>query len=157
MNLQTVIVSIAIIAVIAVLNRRRNQEEETQPEIDTADFSDTVKALSALMEQLENADRMIADLNACSPSELLRGFHANWYGIDGKQRHIDFIADGQNQATAGLKAAAIEQRTMLNREIIDAIRTMNAALDAGCAPALSLDVVSETVSITTADANAGEG
>lgn len=81
---------------------------------------------------------------------------AHWCGIDGKRHSINFLADGTNQTTAGLKAAAQEERDRLNAEIIDTIRAMQAALDAGTAPALRVNVVDETVDETTDTADAGE-
>lgn len=154
MNVQTVAAVIAIIAAFVWYTRRRRSEQPQ--EYDAAELTDAIRALYSLSDQLENADRMLADLNACNPRELLRGFRAQWCGLDGKQRSIDLLANGQNQTTAGLKAAAQEERDRLNAEIIDTIRAMQAALDDGSAPALQLDAVGETVDETTEPAAAGE-
>ena len=62
---------------------------------------------------------------------------------------MDFLADGANRTTAGLKAAALDERERLNSEIIETVRAMQAALDAGSAPALQLDAVDETMDETT--------
>lgn len=157
MNVQTLIACTVIVCAFLIIRyRQRRQQEEPEPVYDTADLTDAIHALAALSDQLENADRMIADLHACNPCELIRGFRAEWSGIDGKRRHIDFLADGQNGATAGLMQAAQESRDRINAEIIELVRAMGAALDDGSAPALQLDAVGETVDETTAAANAGE-
>lgn len=155
MNPQTFIVCIIIIAaaVVYIQHRTRRQDPE---HYDAAELTDAIRLLSKLSDNLENADRMIEDLNACNPRELLRGFRANWCGIDGKRRSIDFMADGRNGATFGLKQAAQDQRDRVNAQIIDLIRAMNTALDAGTAPALQLDAVGETVDETTEADAVGE-
>lgn len=155
MNVQTVIVCLLIVAAMVIYDRRKAADDEPQ-EYDAAELTDAIRALHSLSDQLENCDRMLADLNACNPRELLRGFRAQWCGLDGKQREIDLLADGENQTTAGLKAAAQEQRDQINAEIIATIRAMQAALDDGSAPALHLDAVGESVDETTETAEAGE-
>lgn len=147
MNVQTVIACIIIIAAF-LLYRKFRKPVEDQQYYDAAELIEAIRALSALADQLENADRMLEDLSACNPRELLRGFRAQWCGIDGKQRQIDFLADGRNRVTAGLLTAAEEQRDELNDEIIAAIRALAAALDAGAAPALEVYAVGETVDET---------
>ena len=154
MNVQTVIAVIAIIAAFVIYSRHRRSEQPQ--EYDAAELHDAIKALYALSEQLENADSMLADLNACNPRELLRSFRANWCGIDGKRRTIDLLATGKNQTTKGLMTAAQEQRDQINTEIIATVRAMQAALDNGSAPALHLDAVGESVDETTETAEAGE-
>ena len=154
MNVQTIIAAACIIA--ALVWHFRKKPEEAPEEFDAAELADAIRALQALSEQLENADRMLADLNACNPRELLRGFRAQWCGLDGKQRKIDFMADGVNQTTAGLKAAAQEERERLNGEIIATIRAMQTALDSGSAAALFIDAVGETVDETSPAADVGE-
>lgn len=156
MNPQTIFVCIAIIAAFLWYSKRMKAEKDDAQYYDTAELHDAIQALHTLSEQLENADSMLADLNACNPRELLRGFRAQWCGLDGKQREIDLLADGANQTTAGLKAAAQEQRDQINAEIIATIRAMQAALDDGSAPALHLDAVGESVDETTETADAGE-
>ena len=147
----------ALVLIVAALkqaaDRRRNQ---TGDQYDAAQLSDAISALADLSEQLANADAMIADLNACNPRELLRSFRANWCGIDGKRRSIDFLTDGRNGATSGLMQAAQDQRDQINAEIIATIRALQAALDDGSAPALQLDVVGRSVDGTTSAADAGE-
>ena len=101
-------------------------------------------------------DTLLADLRACHPRSLLRFFRANWCGIDGKNRHINFLTDGRNGQTAGLRQAAQEQRERLNAEIIATVRAMAAALDAGTAPALTVDAVDETVDETGEPVTVGE-
>lgn len=155
MNVQTVIACLLIIAAAVIYKRRKAADDQPQ-EYDAAELADAIRALCALSDQLENCDRMLADLHACNPSELLRSFRAQWCGIDGRQRSIDFWANGTNGATAGLMQAAQSERDRLNAEIIDTIRAMQAALDDGSAPALQLDAVGETVDETTAAASAGE-
>lgn len=159
MNLQTLLFIFALAAFIAFRERAkmRQRAADAEPQYyDAAELTDAIRALYALTEQLENADRMLADLEACNPRELLRSFRAQWCGLDGKNRSIDLLADGANGATAGLKAAAQDQRDQINAEIIDTVRAMCAALDDGSAPALHLDAVGETVDETTAPAFLGE-
>ena len=155
MNPQTLIACIIIITAAVVYIRYRTRRQDPE-HYDAAELSEAIELLSKLSENLENADRMIEDLNACNPRELLRGFRANWCGIDGKRRTIDFMADGRNGATFGLKQAAQDQRDRVNGQIIALIRAMNAALDAGTAPALELDAVGETVDETTDAGTVGE-
>ena len=150
MNAQTLLAAVGLITAAAALHRRYKRREQSPQYYDTAQLADAIKALYALTERLQNADTMIADLNACNPQALLRCFHAQWCGIDGKRREIEFFADGRNSATAGLLAAAQEQREELNAEIIDTIRALAAALDAGEAPALEVYAVGETVDETKA-------
>lgn len=159
MNIQTIIcIALIMLAYIAIRKRREAPEppEESPCYYDAAELTDAIRALYALTEQLENADRMLSDLEACNPRELLRNFKAQWCGIDGKNRSIDLWADGANGATAGLKAAAQEQREQINAEIIATVRALNVALDAGEAPALHLDGVEKTVEESTTDASVGE-
>ncbi len=145
------IIAIGILAIIAVSRLiKRRRAAEMRDFYDAAQLGEAIRALAELTQQLENADAMLADLEACNPSSLLRGFRAQWLGIDGKRRHIDFLTDGRNGATAGLKQAAREQRERINSEIIETVRAMGAALDAGIAPALMLDAVERTVDGTTA-------
>lgn len=146
---------LAICAVSRHIKRQRDAEPDGD-QYDAAQLSDAIRALAELTYQLENADTMIADLNACDPSSLLRGFRAQWCGLDGKRRSIDFMANGQNGATVGLRQAAREQRDQINAEIIETVRALSAALDAGTAPALTLDAVGGTVDETTEPATAGE-
>lgn len=147
-----------MLAYIAIRKRREAPEppEESPCYYDAAELMDAIRALYALTERLQNADCMIADLDACSPSALLRTFRAQWQGIDGSRHEIGFFADGCNRATAGLKAAAQEQREQINAEIIATVRALNAALDAGEAPALHLDGVEKTVEESTTGASVGE-
>lgn len=132
-------------------NRRR-----TGDQYDTAQLADAISRLCELSDQLTAADRMLADLAACSPRSLLRGFRVNWCGIDGRSRNLDFLATGKNRATAGLRTAAQESRDQINAEIIELVRAMGAALDSGEAPAIYLDAVEKTVEETTEPATAGE-
>lgn len=152
------LVFVGVLALLAVSEHIKRQRAGDQPaeEYDAADLADAIRALAALCDQLENTDTMLADLAACDPSQLLRSFRAQWLGIDGKQRRIDFLADGRNGATAGLRQAAQDQRDRLNAEIIATVRALGAALDAGTAPALQLDAVGGTVDGTTGQAAAGE-
>lgn len=154
MNIQTFIACLLIVSGFLLYRYKRARQQPQ--EYDAAELTDAIRALYSLSDQLENADRMLADLNACNPRELLRGFRAQWCGLDGKQREIDLLADGANQTTAGLKAAAQEQRDQINAEILATIRAMQAALDDGSAPALHLDAVGESVDETTETAEAGE-
>lgn len=155
MNVQTFIACIIIIAAF-LLYRKFRKPVEDQQYYDAAELIEAIRALSALADQLENADRMLEDLSACNPRELLRGFRAQWCGLDGKQRQIDFMADGMNHATSGLREAAQGERDRLNDEIIETIRAMQAALDAGSAPALFVNAVDGTMDRTNATAEAGE-
>lgn len=156
MNPQTFLFCAAIVCAAIMYQKHRKAEAEQPQDYDAADLREAIKALDRLSAQLENADRMIQDLDACSPCELLRGFRAQWCGIDGRQHSMDFLADGANRTTAGLKAAALDERERLNSEIIETVRAMQAALDAGSAPALQLDAVDETMDETTDEAAAGE-
>lgn len=156
MNVQTFIACLIIIAGAAVYFRFFRQEKKTGDEYDTADLLPAIQQLARLAESLENADTMIADLRACNPRELLRGFRTNWIGLDGKRRMIDFLANGRNNATSGLLTAAQDQRETINAQIIEIVRAMNAALTDGGAPAICLDVVGESVDETTETAEAGE-
>lgn len=157
MNAPTVAATIILLAIIAALSvKYKRRQNQTGDNYDAANLIDAIETLSDLAEQLENADRMLADLNACNPRSLLRGFRAQWQGIDGKRRHIDFLADGRNGATEGLKQAAAERRDDINAAIIDTVRAMSAALDSGLAPALTVDAVGETVDETKHSAAAGE-
>lgn len=148
------VVSVVILAAAAL--KQRAQRRRTGDQYDAAELADAIGALASLADQLENCDRMLADLAACEPRSLLRGFRVNWCGIDGKRRGLDFLATGRNRATAGLRQAAQEERDRVNGEIIDLIRAMSAALDTGEAPALTLDGVGETVDETTEPATVGE-
>lgn len=150
MNAQTLFAAMGLLIAAAALHRRYKRREAPPQSYDTAQLADAIRALYALTERLQDTDTMIADLNACNPSELLRNFRAQWCGIDGKQRQIDLLADGHNRVTAGLLTAAEEQREELNAEIIDTIRALAAALDAGSAPALEVYAVGETVDETKA-------
>lgn len=145
---------LAILAVSRYIKRQK--AAEIGDEYDAAQLSEAIKALADLTDQLENADTMLADLDACNPSQLLRGFRAQWCGIDGKRRHMDFLANGRNGATVGLRQAAQEQRDRINSEIIETVRALAAALDAGEAPALTVDAVGGTVDETTEPATVGE-
>lgn len=128
----------------------------TGDQYDTAELAEAINRLCELSDQLTAADRMLADLAACSPRSLLRGFRVNWCGIDGKSRMLDFLATGKNRATAGLRDAAQESRDQINAEIIALVRAMAAALDSGEAPAITLDAVEKTVEETADAATAGE-
>lgn len=128
----------------------------TGDQYDTAELAEAIAALCELSDQLDAADRMLADLRACNPRSLLRGFRVNWCGIDGKSRVLDFLANGRNGATTGLQQAAQEQRDQINAQIIELVRAMSAALDSGEAPAITLDAVEKTVEETTAATAAGE-
>lgn len=154
MNIQTFIACLLIVSGFLLYRYKRTRQQPQ--EYDAAELHDAIKALYLLSEQLENADSMLADLNACNPRELLRSFRANWCGIDGKRRTIDLLATGKNQTTKGLMTAAQDQRDQINAEIIATIRAMQAALDNGSAPALHLDAVGESVDATTETAAAGE-
>jgi pilus assembly protein TadC len=157
MTTPAVAATLILLAIIAALSiKYRRKQSQTGDNYDAANLIEAIDALAELAEQLENADRMLADLNACNPRSLLRGFRAQWQGIDGKSRHIDFLADGRNGATAGLRQAASEQREEINAEIIDTVRAMSAALDSGLAPALTVDVVENTVDETKYGAAPGE-
>ena len=147
MNVQTVIACIAIVAAAAFYIRRRRSRSGDN--YDAAQLSEAIETLAQLSEELANVDSLLTDLRACNPFKLLRFFRAQWCGIDGKQRRINFLTDGRNGQTAGLKQAAQEQRDRLNAEIIALIREINAALDAGSAPALTVDAVGESVDETT--------
>lgn len=140
-----------------IITAGRRTEEEAPPEhYDTAELSDALHHLVSLSDQLANVDRMLADLDACDPSSLVRGFRTQWCGIDGNRRTIDFLTDGQNLATAGLRQAAQEQRDAINAQIILEVRALGAALDSGQAPALNLDAVGKTMDETTGPATVGE-
>ena len=147
---------VGLAAICAVSWYIRHRHGGTGDEYDAAQLAEAIAALAQLADELENVDTMLADLRACSPRSLLRFFRAQWLGIDGKQRRINFLTDGRNGATAGLRQAAQEQRDRLNAEIIATVRAMAAALDAGTAPALQLDAVGETVDETTEPATVGE-
>lgn len=151
-----VLLLIGLAALAAVSWYIKHNRGGTGDQYDAAQLSDAVRALAALSEELENVDTLLADLRACSPRSLLRFFRANWCGIDGKNRHINFLTDGRNGQTAGLRQAAQEQRDRLNAEIIDTVRAMAAALDAGVAPALTVDAVDETVDETAEPVTVGE-
>lgn len=153
-NAALLLIGLAVVAFVSWYIRHRRGG--TGYDYDAAQLHEAIAALAALSDQLENADTMIADLAACNPRELLRGFRAQWCGIDGRRRHIDFIADGSNGTTDGLKRAARDQRNQINTEIIETIRAISAALDAGDAPALHLDAVEKTVEETADAAAAGE-
>lgn len=154
MNAPAVVAAIALLAFIVLY--RRKGAEQPRSVYDAAQLGDAIRALAELCTELDNADRMLADLAACNPRSLLRGFRAEWCGIDGKRRKIDLLADGVNNTTAGLTAAAQEERERINSEIIETIRALQAAIDSGDAPAILLDVVGETVDETTAATTAGE-
>ena len=150
-----VLLAVGVLAILLVsryILRRRNEPEY----YDAAELKDAVRALVKLMNQLIAADRMLADLAACDPKSLLRGFRVGWFGIDGKGRKLDFLATGKNKVTAGLRAAAQEQRDEINDQIIDIVRAMAAALDDGRAPALTVDGVGKTVDRTDAEDLPGE-
>ena len=149
------IISAVIMGVAALVQRYQNRQREPE-QYDATQLSEAIGALAALSEELENVDALLADLRACHPQSLLRFFRANWCGIDGKQRRINFMTDGRNGQTAGLRQAAQEQRDRLNAEIIDTVRAMAAALDAGVAPALTVDAVDETVDETAEPVTLGE-
>lgn len=153
MNIQTIIACVLIVSGFLLYRYKRTRQP---PTYDAAEQIEAIRQLYVLADQLENADRMLADLNACSPRSLLRGFQALWCGIDGRQRSIQLFADGRNRATTGLRDAAQEERERVNAEIIATIRAMNAALDAGTAPALTLDVVDDTVDGTSVSDYMGE-
>lgn len=150
------IICTAVLIFAELKRAEQKRREQSRTEYDAAELHEAIRALCSLSDQLDNADRMLADLNACSPRQLLRSFRAQWCGIDGHRRTIDFLADGRNGATFGLKQAAQDQREQINHEIIETIRALNIALDTGEAPAISLDVVGETVDETAAAADAGE-
>lgn len=154
--METVLAVLAVVGAVAAIKRHWQTTEEEPAKYDAAELSDAIHALAELAEQLDNVDRMLADLQACNPRELLRSFRAQWCGLDGKQRSIDLWADGANSTTAGLIAAAEEQREEINAEICETVRAMAAALDAGCAPALRMNAVDETVDETTGFDSAGE-
>lgn len=157
-NLALLIIgALAVWGVSRYIDSQRADEPEEPPETyDTAELVDAIRALYALTFRLENADRMLADLATCDPAELLRGFRTEWVSTDGKRREIDFLATGANDATAGLRTAAQEQRDQINAEIIEAVRALNAAITAGCAPVIVCDVVEKTIEKTTAAATVGE-
>lgn len=73
MTPQTVIACIIIIIAFAAYSRRIRGESDDSQYYDSAELTDAIRALYALSEQLCNADRMLSDLNACNPRELLRG------------------------------------------------------------------------------------
>ena len=145
-----VLLAIGGLAIWAASRHIKANRRPTGDEYDAAELADAIHKLCELSGQLTTADRMLADLEACSPRSLLRGFRVNWCGIDGKSRMLDFWATGDNRATAGLREAAQESRDQVNAEIIALVRAMAAALDSGEAPAISLDAVENTVDETTA-------
>lgn len=152
-----IVAALALLAFILTYRPKPDEPEQAaRSEYDAAQLCEIVRELAAICAQLENADRMIADLDACNPRSLLRSFRAQWCGIDGKSRSIDFLADGANQTTAGLKEAAQDERERINREILATVRAMQAAIDSGDAPAIRLDVVGGTVDGTTQTTAAGE-
>ena len=151
-----ILLAVGAVVVLLVSRRIVARRQQTGDQYDAAELAQAIRTLARLSDQLDSADRMLADLAACDPRSLLRGFRVNWCGIDGRSRGLDFLATGRNRATAGLRAAAQENRDQINAEIIELVRAMAAALDSGEAPALQLDAVGETVDGTTAAATAGE-
>jgi hypothetical protein len=127
-NLQTFVFCAAIIAVFLIYRYRQRQRAEY---FDALQLSEAVQELAAVMEQLENADRLTADLEACRPGLLHRFFRASWMSSDGKNRTIDLCATGRGRASRGLAEAARAERDRLNQETIDRIRALACALDAG--------------------------
>jgi len=137
MNAQTLLAIAALLFVI-VRFRGRQIEPEPEPEPDTVDaleLSEQIKGLADTLAQLENADRLSIDLAACTPTELHRFLRAAWVSSDGKNREIDFCADG-GTVSEHLADAAAAERERLNRSIIDQIRVLADAVNA--APATEL-------------------
>ena len=135
MNAQTLL---AIAALLFVIVRFRGRQIEPEPEPDTVDaleLSEQIKGLADTLAQLENADRLSIDLAACTPTELHRFLRAAWVSSDGKNREIDFCADG-GTVSEHLADAAAAERERLNRSIIDQIRVLADAVNA--APATEL-------------------
>lgn len=135
MNAQTLL---AIAALLFVIVRFRGRQIEPEPEPDTVDaleLSEQIKTLADTLAQLENADRLSIDLYACTPTELHRFLRAAWVSSDGKNREIDFCADG-GTVSAHLADAAAAERDRLNRAIIDQIRALADAVST--APATEL-------------------
>lgn len=130
MNLQTVIACAVILCVFLYLKHRQSRQDEPAY-FDALELSDAVRELESIMEQLENADRMTADLATCEPGLLHRFFRAQWLSSDGKNRTIDLCARGRDRATRGLAAAARAERDRLNQEAIDRIRALALALESG--------------------------
>jgi hypothetical protein len=128
MNPQTLIFCAAIIAAFLIYRYRRRQRREY---FDALELSEAVQELADVMEQLDNADRMATDLEACRPGLLHRFFRAQWLSSDGKNRTIDLCARGRDRATRGLAAAAQAERDRLNQEAIDRIRALAWALESG--------------------------
>jgi hypothetical protein len=128
MNPQTLIFCAAIIAVFLIYRYRQRQRREY---FDALELSEAVQELADVMEQLDNADRMATDLEACRPGLLHRFFRASWVSSDGKNRTIDLCATGRGRASRGLAEAARAERDRLNQEVINRIRALAAALEAG--------------------------
>ncbi|MBR5405691.1 MAG: hypothetical protein IK107_05280 [Oscillospiraceae bacterium] len=103
--------------------------------MDALELSEQIKTLADTLAQLENADRLSIDLYACTPTELHRFLRAAWVSSDGKNREIDFCADG-GTVSAHLADAAAAERDRLNRAIIDQIRALADAVST--APATEL-------------------
>lgn len=131
MNLQTLIACAVIIAGFLLYRHFQRNQPDEPPYFDALELSEPVRELESIMEQLENADRMAADLAACEPGLLHRFFRAQWLSSDGRNRSIDLCARGRDRATRGLAAAAQAERDRLNQEAIDRIRALAWALESG--------------------------
>lgn len=135
MNAQTLL---AIAVLLFVIVRFRGRQIEPEPEPDTVDalkLSEQIKTLADTLAQLENADRLSVDLYACNPTELHRFLRAAWVSSDGKNREIDFCADG-GTVSEHLADAAAAERDRLNQSIIDQIRTLADAVNGAAATEL---------------------
>lgn len=130
MNIQTVIFCAAILAAFFLYRWYQRRQAEARQYFDALELSEAVNELAAIMEQLDNADRMMIDLEACKPGMLHRFFHASWLSSDGRNRTIDLCATGRGKASRGLAAAARAERDRLNQEVIDRIRALSLAVDA---------------------------
>lgn len=122
MNIQTVIVCIAIIAAYCLISRRQRQAEQPpQPFFDSARLQREVNALHSCMQDLEALDAMIIDLRLCKPGELHKAFRVQWQGSTGKERTLDFMSTGANGNTVRMIELAENQRAELNAEIQERI------------------------------------
>lgn len=129
MNIQTIVCIAALLVFIARYHGARTAEEPPEPPtVDALGLSEQIKELAETLAQLENADRLHIDLAACNPTELHRFLRAAWVSSDGKNREIDFCADG-GTVSEHLADAAAAERERLNRSIIDQIRTLADAVN----------------------------
>lgn len=130
MNVQTLI-ACAVIVCAFLIYRYMQRKREEPAYFDALELSDAVQELARIMEQLDNADRMTIDLEACRPGLLHRFFRAQWLSSDGRNRTIDLCARGRDRATRGLATAARAERDRLNQDAIDLIRALACAVETG--------------------------